>query len=85
MTHTAAQDSIIRLALSMAMADPKSSLSNPQRAWIRERLQVVDRYAQHLPLTTEELAWCRVALLTYVDEHRPMIAGIVRRNLEPAC
>ena len=81
-TRTAAQDTILRLALGILIADRVSALTDVQRDWLVNRLLEVDANGQHTAFNNEERLQLRPLLLAYIREHRPGILPIVARQFE---
>ena len=71
---SAAQDTILRLALAMWAADVRSTCTPAQRVWIITRLQ------SPAPLRREERATLHGPLLAWYAQTYPASAPIVQRH-----
>lgn len=74
MTHTAAQDSVLRLAAGMMAADVRYVLPPEMRQWVIDRLQ-----DQGVLSGAERAALCD-PLLTYIAAYHPRVLAIVSRQ-----
>jgi len=75
---TAAGDSVLRLALGLWAADSKSNITDVQRRWVIQRLQVVEEGWQQF--SAGEKARLKAPLLAYIQEHHAGILAIVARQ-----
>lgn len=75
---TAAQDSIIRLALLCLVIAPDTPLTLAQRQW------VLDLGPRTTPLTPGERARLRAPLLAWVAERMPRVLDIVEEQFGEA-
>jgi hypothetical protein len=75
MPQTAAQDSVLRLALGMFVADRRAPLTSKQRKRVVARLQNAELHDQ--PFTAEEKARLKKPLLDYIKEYHDRIYDIV--------
>jgi hypothetical protein len=80
--RTPAQDAILRLAFTMWSADPRADLTAAQRAWLCQRLAPPPD-GVWIPLSVQERARVRPALLAYVRQYRPSIAAVVAAQFGP--
>jgi hypothetical protein len=76
MPQTAAQDSVVRLALGMLVADIRALLTPAWRARGLARLE--DAELRDQPFTAEEKAWLKGPLLAYIKEYHNRIYDIVQ-------
>ena len=72
---TAAQDSVLRLALGLLAADVRAAITPAQRQWIIDRLWPIFR--------PEEKEKLKEPLLGYLRTYRPSIVEIVERQFCP--
>jgi hypothetical protein len=70
-THTADQDTILRMALASMAADKSSTLTLEQRQWVIALAQ------RTTPLTPAERGKLRSPLLAWVETRQPRILDIV--------
>lgn len=68
---SAAQDTVIRIALASMAADPTSPLTREQRHWI------IDLAHRTTALTPQERQRLQTPLLAWVKERQPRILDIV--------
>ena len=68
---TAAQETVLRMALGMLAAYRESPLTLLQRQWVIKRLQ------SNALLTQKERAKLREPLLCYIKEHHPRVYDLV--------
>ena len=75
--RTAAQDSVLRLALWMFATDPRSNATLAQREWVLERLAYTPEWRR---FSAQEKARIREPVIGYMKEHRPGIVDIVTKQ-----
>lgn len=73
---TAAQDTVLRMALLMMACDASSTLTTAQRQWI------IDLGQRTTPLTSQERLRLKTPLLAWVKERQPRILDIVSAQFE---
>ena len=76
--HTAAADTVVRMALLSWLCDRASTLTPAQRQWV---LALGERTT---PLTAAERARIRAPLLAWVAERQPRILDIVAAQFAAA-
>lgn len=81
-SHTATQDTVLRMAIGLMIADRRSALDHIQRDRYITRLLMADADGQHLAFSDEERQEIRPLLLAYLREHRPGIVSIVARQFD---
>ncbi len=87
-TRTAVNDTVLRMAIGLMIADRRSALDHIQRDRYITRLLLADAHGQHLAFTDAERLELRPLLLAYIREHRRSIVAIVVQNfddLDSAC
>lgn len=77
--RTAAQDSVVRLALGAMAADPTSSLSTEDRKWVIDVMQRTD------PLTQAERGKLKAPLMSWVKERMPRCLEILEQQYLHEC
>jgi len=75
---TAAGDAVLRIALGMWAADSRSAITDVQRRWVIQRLQVVEEGWQRF--SAGEKARLKGPLLAYIKEHRPGMVPIIEKQ-----